>query len=283
VCFGAFAPAGEEKKEDKKKPAVLFSKKDQLTDDDEKDTNKMLMNSPRKVYKIKLMEGKIYQIDLKSSDFDSVLRLEDAGGKELALNDDYMIGSLDSRILYAPSKTAEYKIIATCLDGKPGKFSLTVVEAPPGTSVSMFKAKAIELKFKDGKAKYSGELNDQDGLARDHYYKVFTIKLEAGKTYRIDERSGDIDSYLFLEDPLGNVLAQDDDSGGDLNARISYKVTATGNYRIIATSLKKKETGKFTLEVVPEEGKQKDKDDSQSRLERQEPFAVVVRATRIFE
>src|SRR5262249_7234525 len=115
LCFGVFAPAGEEKKEDKKKPAPLLSKKDQLTEDDEKDTHKRLMNSPRKVYKIKLTEGKIYQIDLKSDDFDSVLRLEDAGGKELALNDDFMPGSLDSRILYAASKTAEYKIIATCL------------------------------------------------------------------------------------------------------------------------------------------------------------------------
>ena len=52
------------------------------------------LNSPRKVYKVKLTEGKTYQIDLKSKDFDAVLRLEDPAGKEIAFNDDFEPGSL---------------------------------------------------------------------------------------------------------------------------------------------------------------------------------------------
>ncbi|MBI3823532.1 MAG: PPC domain-containing protein [Planctomycetes bacterium] len=271
-----FAAAKGTKTDDKKKePAKqLLNKSDQLTENDERDTHKDLTKSPRKVYKIKLSEGKKYQIDLKSTDFDAVLRLEDSAGKELAINDDFMAGSFDSRIVYAITKSGEYRIIATCLDGKPGKFTLTVVEAPAGTTVSMFAAKPTELKFKDGKASVAGELNDKSPVTRDHYYSVLTVKFEAGKTYRIDHRSDDFDAFLFLEDPLGNVLAQDDDSGGGFNARIIHKAAATGNYRIIATSLKAKETGKFSLEVVPEA--EKKKVDPQSRLERSrsEPEAL---------
>jgi thiol-disulfide isomerase/thioredoxin len=126
------AGAQEKKKGEPKSDGALLSKNEELTAEDEKDTHAQLKNSPRKVYKIKLLEGKSYQIDLKSEDFDAVLRLEDSTGKELAYNDDFKQGSLDSRIIYSISKTGEYRIIATLLDGKQsgrqntGKFSLEV-------------------------------------------------------------------------------------------------------------------------------------------------------------
>jgi thiol-disulfide isomerase/thioredoxin len=246
---------GEKKQAGKEDPqksgGPLLSKEEELKADDEKDTK--LTKSPRKVYKITLAEGKAYQIDLKSKDFDAVLRLEDADGKEVAFNDDFAPKSLDSRIVYKAPKGGEYKIIATCLDGATGKFRLTVVEASGADTVSIFKGKAIELKMKDGKARYEGELTRDDPVTQNHYYKLFTVKLEAGKTYRIDHASEDekFDAYLFLEDPDGNRLAQDDDSGGGLNSRIIYKVNKAGLYRVIATTLPPQQTGKFTLDVVP--------------------------------
>jgi thiol-disulfide isomerase/thioredoxin len=245
--------AAEKKVEKKKQPKAggsLLNKSDELTDQDEKDTPDFLKDSPRKVYKIKLTEGKSYQIDLKSMDFDAVLRLEDADGKQVAFNDDFELGkSLDSRIVYKATKTEEYKIIATCLDQKTGKFTLTVVEAVGGASASIFKGNATELKDKDGKGRYEGELTDKDPVVRNHYYKVFTFKMEEGKTYRIDHMSDDIDAYLFLEDPDGITLAQDDDGGDGLNSRIIHLAKKTGLYRIIPTTLPPNKTGKFILEV----------------------------------
>jgi hypothetical protein len=270
IFTGTTTRADVKKKEEKDKPKaskVLLNKADELTDNDEKDTHKSLQNSPRKVYKLKLTEGKIYQIDLKSADFDAVLRLEDAGGKELALNDDFMVGSLNSRILYAVSKSAEYRIIATCLNAKPGKFQLTVAEAPPGTTVSMFKGPATELTLKAGKASAAGLLDEKAPIVRNHYFRVFTLKMEEGKTYRIDHRSGDFDAFLFLEDPLGNILAQDDDSGGGLDSRIVFKAPRSGTFRIITTSLAEKEKGKFTLDVA-ETGPKGNLDARAPRLER---------------
>jgi thiol-disulfide isomerase/thioredoxin len=126
---------------------------------------------------------------------------------------------------------------------------------------SKYVGKAIELKLTDGKANYPAELNEKDPKAFDRYYKVFSVELEKGKTYRIDQRHrGDpqFDSYLFLEDADGAQLDADDESGGGLNARIVYKIAKTSTYRIIATTLPKDQTGKFVLEIgapSPEDAK----------------------------
>ncbi len=276
-----------EKKAEPKKTEPIFSKTDELTDKDEKDTNTLVANSPRKVYKVKLTEGKTYQIDLKSKDFDAFLRLEDAAGKELAFNDDAPgEKTLDSRIVHKAAKTGEYRLIATSLDAKAGKFTLTVVEADAAKAVSIFKGKGMELKLKDGKARYEGALTEKDPVALNHRYKLFTVKLEEGKTYRIDHRdNGDdpkFDPFLFLEDADGNKLAEDDDSGGGLNSRIVHKAAKTGVYRIIATTLPANQTGKFVLEISTESKKDAKDDKKQSRLDRRdEPIQMAPALTRL--
>jgi thiol-disulfide isomerase/thioredoxin len=263
--------ADEKKKEGKKSPTIL-NKTDELKDTDEKDTNQFTKESPRKVYKVKLIEGKTYQLDLKSTDFDAVLRIENAEGKEVAFNDDAPgEKTLDSRIIYKAPKTEEYKIIATCLDTKPGNFTLTIVEKGEGKAVgggaSQFKGDGTELAMKDGKATFKGELTAKDSAVGaikglrlppgDRYYKVFTVKLESGKTYRIDmkETGGDkdFDALLFLEDANGKILAINDDAepGKTLDSRIVHKAAADGTYRIICTTLVADQTGKFSLEVTP--------------------------------
>ncbi len=259
-CFllsAAPAKAGEKKKTTGPKAgAPLLSKAEELSADDEKDTKRI--NSVRKSYPIKLTEGKTYQIDMKSKDVDSYLRLEDSAGKEVAFDDDGG-GFPDARITYKAPKTDDYKIIATTFGGGTGKFTLTVVEGTggggTGAGVSQFTAKPMELKLKAGKASYTGELTDKDGVVKGHFYKVFTVKLEAGKTYRIDHKdAGDdpaFDPFLFLEDSAGKTLANDDDSGGGLNSRIIYKAAKTDTYRVICTTLPAKQTGKFTVEINP--------------------------------
>lgn len=114
----------------------IFEKNDELTAGDERDANIFATDMPRKVYKLKLTAGKTYQIDMKSTDVDSILRLEDSDGKELAFNDDAPGElTLDSRIVHKADKTGEYRIVATCLKSttrkQAGKFTLTVAEVEP--------------------------------------------------------------------------------------------------------------------------------------------------------
>lgn len=79
--------------------------------------------------------------------------------------------------------------------------------------------------------------------------KVFPVKMKAGRTYTIDMVSAQFDSYLFLEDGKGNELAQDDDSGGMLNARIIFNCPADGDYKVICTAYNTNGAGMFTLTV----------------------------------
>jgi FKBP-type peptidyl-prolyl cis-trans isomerase len=117
----------------------------------------------------------------------------------------------------------------------------------------------IDLKNENGKATWTGELvafdppyNGQKIQHKNH--KLFLFAMEEGKTYQIDMESKSFDSYFYLEDPDGAYLNQDD-SDGNLNARILHKANKTGKHRIIATHFDGK-LGQFTLTIRQKETKQ---------------------------
>ena len=62
-----------------------------------------------------------------------------------------------------------------------------------------------------------------------------TFDLQATSTVEI-RTTGDIDTYIILYDRLGNVVAEDDDSGGDYNARIE-QVLQRGTYTVQVTQV----------------------------------------------
>lgn len=97
-----------------------------------------------------------------------------------------------------------------------------------------------------------GKLADsdpKDASRKESYCKIYTIKLEAGKTYQLDCTS-DWDNWLRLEDVKGKQLAEDDDGGGGTNAQIVFECKTTGEYRVIVTSFTDNDTGDFTLTVA---------------------------------
>jgi hypothetical protein len=76
---------------------------------------------------------------------------------------------------------------------------------------------------------------------------VHEVSLRAGKTYVFDMESRKLDSYLRVEDAKGRVLAEDDDSGGNLNARLVFTPAQDGTYRLVALSLRPRDAGYYTL------------------------------------
>jgi hypothetical protein len=102
-------------------------------------------NTKRRVYPVKLVAGKTYQIDMTSPDYrgvDPFLRLLDATGKELAFNDDidYKAKNLNARIIFRAPTTGTYRIVASSyryevaadmyLDAGKGPYNLEVREKP---------------------------------------------------------------------------------------------------------------------------------------------------------
>jgi S1-C subfamily serine protease len=83
-------------------------------------------------------------------------------------------------------------------------------------------------------------------------YKVCQVPFMAGKTYIIEmNRAGNdpIDPYLILHNPMNVKVAEDDDGGGNLNARIVYQAPASGYYIVYATTLLVNQGGNFQLVV----------------------------------
>src|ERR1051325_2266123 len=97
----------------------------------------------------------------------------------------------------------------------------------------------------------SGKLSKDDpkDQQRGGPSQVHKLKLKAGKAYTIDMVGQGIDSYLRLLDPKGNQLDEDDDSGGNLNAKILFNCTKDGEYAIVCTTFGANEAGAYTLTV----------------------------------
>jgi hypothetical protein len=82
------------------------------------------------------------------------------------------------------------------------------------------------------------------------YIDIYRFEGQAGQRVVIDMSSQEIDSYLILFDPEGNVLAQDDDSGGGVNARLDIVLPADGVYTVYANSLRSQEIGAYTIQAT---------------------------------
>jgi S1-C subfamily serine protease len=89
----------------------------------------------------------------------------------------------------------------------------------------------------------------KDKSFKSSHHKVYTFKMTPGALYTLDAASTEMDSYLRLEDSSGKELARDDDSAGNLDARIVFLPTKEDNYRIVVTTFKPGETGPFALSV----------------------------------
>jgi hypothetical protein len=216
--------------------APLLDVKGRLTPKDALD--KAHQDSYHKVHTLKLTPGRAYRIDLKSDDFDAYLRLEDSQGKALAEDDDSG-GGTDARIVFTPTKEDTYRLVVTTFaKGDTGAYSLTVRPVKIALSVN-------------------GKLTAQDNIDKVQkkirqgcFYRVHVLKMTPGKTYTITLRSDDFDAYLVLQDNQANKLAEDDDSGGGLNARIVFTPTKEDVYRIIVTTFEERETGAYSLTVL---------------------------------
>jgi thiol-disulfide isomerase/thioredoxin len=109
-----------------------------------------------------------------------------------------------------------------------------------------------EFKVEDSLTKDDPKEKRTQGMAS----KVFPYKMKAGQIYVIRMTSDEIDCFLFLDDPAGKQLAEnDDESNGTYNSKIVFKCEKDGEYKIVCScypkpvSPKLGVTGKFTLTV----------------------------------
>jgi hypothetical protein len=85
-----------------------------------------------------------------------------------------------------------------------------------------------------------------EGQQGGEYVDYYGFNLNSSTSVVINMLSTDVDSYLIVWNRTGQVVAYDDDSGTNFNARITTTLPA-GNYVIGATTFWDAETGTYTL------------------------------------
>lgn len=99
-----------------------------------------------------------------------------------------------------------------------------------------------------------GQLTRNDVLLKSDstYAQAWTIHGRQGQTVTTDLESDAFDAYLFVRGPgiTGGRDYQDDDSGGNCNARLTVTFPQTGDYELVVNTQGKYATGAFTLSVT---------------------------------
>jgi len=194
-------------------------------------------------YAFRANAGDRVAILLESDDFDPVVRVgRIVGGSfvQAAQNDDGDGKGLNSYLVFTAPQAGEYLIQTTSVSGdSEGDYRLTLEQGPPAPE-----ARTIAIG-----EEVSGRLSEDSpksdsGSSADLYR--FTGR--AGQRVAISLKADDFDSYLELFDVNHNSLATDDDSGGELNARLTFVLPEDGDYLIEARGFSDA-TGSYDLKI----------------------------------
>jgi len=82
-----------------------------------------------------------------------------------------------------------------------------------------------------------------------YFVEKFSFLAEPGATFWLDA-TWDFDGYLFLKDPRGRLIAENDNYSGAANARIEYTPEESGTYTAWATSFEPGTRGDFELSLT---------------------------------
>jgi hypothetical protein len=197
-----------------------------------------VLGKSSQIHLVKMSPSTTYIVDMESSDFDSFLRILDSNNKSLAQDDDGG-NNLNARIRFKPSKEGTYQIVATHYGSDLGSYVVKVRAAKLATEPAQVAEK--ELRFEGKLAKDSPKVLNKPS-------EVHQVKMAPGKTYIIDLESTEFDPYLRILDSKNKPLAQDDDSGGNRNARIRFTPTVEDTYQIVATRFASRD-GNYVLKI----------------------------------
>lgn len=206
---------------------------------------------PFDAYAFEAAPGQRFEILASSPSFPTAIevgRMDGSGGWEsLAFGDGTMGAQPNSRLIFSPSEGGTYIVrIGASEATMRGDYMLTVRDrgplppAPPAGSIGVGDSVA-------------GVLAEADGVSpNEKFFDEYDVRTEAGQRLSITARSDVFDTYLIVyRRQVGGeyeIVAEDDDSGGDLDSRVLLN-SEGGDYRIQVTSYSPGETGDYSLVV----------------------------------
>ncbi|MEM9120013.1 MAG: AAA-like domain-containing protein [Cyanobacteria bacterium P01_F01_bin.56] len=84
-------------------------------------------------------------------------------------------------------------------------------------------------------------------LSEERFFTTHVLSGKAGQRVLIKLKSEDFDTYLYLLDEQGQIVAANDDGLDSLNSGLDVELPGDGHYEIIVTSYGAEETGEYQL------------------------------------
>lgn len=193
-------------------------------------------------FRLRIPADSQVQIDvMTTSELDPVVKVSDAVTGELIAEDDDSGGDLNSRVRI---RGVEARQVVIAVDG----FNADWVEEGESYGGS-FDLKLSTSAYVPVVARAISYGARETGQMQGEPHK-FTFNASAGQMIEVALLAGEdgLDPYLQLEDAEGQLLAEDDDGGQDLNSLLSYIFDADGTYTIIASGLGES-SGDYTLRM----------------------------------
>ncbi|UJR79221.1 caspase family protein [Sandaracinus amylolyticus] len=192
------------------------------------------------VYVLDVSAATDLTIQMQSTTLDAYLVVRGPGDREWE-NDDSG-GTRDASVSIPQAAPGQYRVFATTFRaGMTGAYELKVLSArdaaSAGTTAAAEQVIAGELATGD-RTLVSGE------LVGEHR---FTWPVGTG--VHLEARSSAFDTYLILHTPGGQQRDNDDQSPGVLNAAMDFVVQEPGEHRVLVTSYRPGETGRYELVV----------------------------------
>lgn len=181
-------------------------------------------------YQLQVPSRQLLRLEMDSSEFDSFLELD---GQQLSLSDDDSGGRLNARIL-SVLEPGSYRVLARASGQDSGVFTLKVELSPPPADAGG----GVLVVGQPRSARLIG-----GSVAS------YQLRIARQGQYVISMQSPDLDSTLrLLRD--GELLAEDDDGGDGLDARIQTTLPA-GTYTVQARALGggSGSDGRYTISV----------------------------------
>lgn len=194
--------------------------------------------------------GQQIEIRMSSRTFDPLLAITGPGNFQ-AENDDDTDSSeplRNSRLVLTLPQAGTYTVQASSYSaGATGDYTLRVSPATgaPQQSANVTQGEVLTL----GQAA-RGALSQGDGqLQSGEFADAYRFLGQAGQRVTIDMRSSDLDTYIIVVPPEGDQIDNDDFEGLGTNSRVELTLSASGEYRVVATTYQPGESGNYELVV----------------------------------
>jgi hypothetical protein len=215
------------------------------TDNEDEETGKFYDE-----YTFRGRAGQRVEIEMRSEDFDSYLRLGRLDGcdwQELATDDD---GGEDThaRLRYTLPGDGEYVVRATSFGENTGAYTLALRERAASAQGP------VQRRPITAGQTVTSALDESDPVleADNSFYELWTYQGRAGEQLRISMTAEAFDTYLAIGQMRGGEfeeIATMDDGGEGTNSLMEVTLPTAGEYVIRANSFGADETGEYTLRV----------------------------------